>query len=527
MTNRLKSKATLFQSKSKSMKNLIRPEAFNKIKNSLTFLVSIVWLSATVIIVAAQKTPLVTTQIKLTSARFISQDGLTVDKLVETAFSRRADLLAARQRLAIAEGKLLQAGVRPNPILEGEYGTPRVLGGDAESDFSVGISQVFELGGKRTKRVKIVELEIAQIRAEVAALERQVAAEIRTAYASAIAAARQLDVLERLMAADEDVVRITEARMNQGDAAPIDSNLVKLESVRLRVQSIEFTDNLETALLTLQSLTGSDVAKSLTIAPQTERPSRITLSLADLTEMALRERNDLQAAKIAEQIGTARIDLAKSLTTPNIAGSVKYSRNKSSIELPTTAGGGTAFDRDNTLTVGVAIELPFFNRNQGEIASATSEQIQATQKREFLESTIKRDVAVAYRKYWVSAQKMALYSTQILPRAEENLKTVRAAYSLGEFSVFEVVNEQRRLNESLAGYNESLRDYYKALAEIETALGIQLPASAFDKDDMSVLPNKKPVEKEKENTLNSPFDQEKIQTVKLTVESKPEEEDKK
>lgn len=504
------------------MKNLILPEAFNKHKKCLSVLVSIVWLSATFIVAPAQKTPLATTQVKLTSARYITQDGLTVEKLVETAFSWRADLLAARQRLAIAQGKLLQAGLRPNPVLEGEYGTTRILGGDGEGEFSVGVSQVFELGGKRTKRVKIAELEIAQIRSEVAALERQIAAEIRTAYTSAVSAARQLDVLERLIASDADVIRITEARMNQGDAAPLDSNLVKLESIRLRVQSIEFTDNLETALLTLQSLTGADVNKELKIAPQTDKPARITLSLAELTELALRERNDLQAAKIAEQIGSARIDLAKSLTIPNIAGSVKYSRNKSVIDLPVTAGGGVASDRDNALTFGISIELPVLNRNQGEIASATNEQIQATQKREFLESTIKRDVAVAYRKYWVAAQKMALYSTQILPRAEENLKTIRAAYGLGEFSVFEVVNEQRRLNESLAGYNESLRDYYTALAEIESALGTPLTASVFA-DDITVLRKKEaaPTKNERETLLNSPFDQEKIQTIKLTIESKP------
>lgn len=505
------------------MKNLILPEAFNKLKKCLSVLASIGWIYATFMVVPAQKPPLATTQVKLTSERFVTQDGLTVEKLVETAFSWRADLLAARQRLVIAQGKLLQAGLRPNPRLEGSYGTPRFLGGETESNFSVGISQVFELGGKRTKRVKIAELEIAQIRSEVVALERKIAAEIRTTYTSAIAAARQLDVLERLIAADADVIRITEARLNQGDAAPLDANLVKLESVRLRVQSIEFTDNLETALLNLQSLTGADVAKDLKIAPQTDKPARINLSLAELTELALSERSDLQAAKIAEQIGTARIDLAKSLATPNIVGSVKYSRNRSFLDLPVTAGGGVASDRDNSLTFGVAIDLPVFNRNQGEIASATNEQIQATQKREFLESTIKRDVAIAHRKYLVAAQKLALYSTQILPRAEENLKTIRAAYGLGEFSVFEVVNEQRRLNESLAGYNESLRDYYTALAEIEAALGTPLTASVFA-NDSTVLPKKEvaPTQNVQESSLNSPFDQEKIKTIKLTIESKPE-----
>ena len=65
-----------------------------------------------------------------------------------------------------------------------------------------------------------------------------------------------------------------------------------------------------------------------------------------------------------------------------------------------------------------------------------------------METTIKRDVAIAYRKYRAASEALVLYSTQILPRAEANLQTVRAAYGLGEFSVFEVVGEQRRLTEN-------------------------------------------------------------------------------
>ena len=45
----------------------------------------------------------------------------------------------------------------------------------------------------------------------------------------------------------------------------------------------------------------------------------------------------------------------------------------------------------------MSIDIPVFNRNQGEIASATGERLQATRQREFLETTIKRDVAVAFR----------------------------------------------------------------------------------------------------------------------------------
>ncbi len=447
------------------------------------------------------------TQITLSSAQFVGQDGLTVERLVENAGNSRADLLAARQRLAIAQGRLRQANLRPNPVLDAEYGSPRFLGGEAESDFSVGVSQTFEPGGKRAKRTAVAELELQQARFEVAALEHQVAADIRTAYTRAISAARQLDVIEKLLAADAELVRITEARLNEGDVAPLDANLVKVESDRLRVRQIEARSELEIALLEIRTLIGFDIAEPLRLAPQAERPPRLDLGLSELTAIALRERADLQAAIIGERLGTARINLAKSQATPNIAGSVRFSRNKSIIDFPPPIGGNTV-DKDNELTFGVSIDIPIFNRNQGEIASATGEQIQATRQREFLEATIKRDVAVAYRQYRAAAEKLVLYATQILPRAEANLQTVRQAYGFGEFSVFEVVNEQRRLNESVTGYNQTLRDYYAALAQLEAALGTALPPTAFADDSTSVLPEKEiaPNQVEKENLLKSLFE---------------------
>ncbi|HVF27708.1 MAG TPA: TolC family protein, partial [Pyrinomonadaceae bacterium] len=92
-------------------------------------------------------------------------------------------------------------------------------------------------------------------------------------------------------------------------------------------------------------------------------------------------------------------------------------------------------------------------------------------------------------RYRAAAEALVLYSTQIVPRAEANLNTIRTAYNLGEFSVFDIVNEQRRLIESETGLNDALRDYYAALAELERALGTTLPVSAFAPPTVSVLPD--------------------------------------
>lgn len=450
-------------------------------------------------------TPATQTPLTQTSAQFVAQDGLTVERLVGTAMDRRTDLLGARQRLAIAQGRLIQAGLRPNPVLSTEYGSTRFLGGEAESDLSAGLSQTFELGGKRSKRVAVAELELQQVRAEVAALERQVAVGIRTAYTRAVSSARQLDIIERLLAADADLIRVTEARLNQGDVAPLDLNLVRVESDRLRIQQIEARSTLETALLEIRTLVGLNIAEPLRLAPLTERPPRLDMGLNELTEIALRERADLQAARIGERLGSARINLARSQAVPNVAASVNYSRSKSILEFPARLGGGSFPNLDNSLIFGVAVEIPVFNRNQGAIASALSEQTQATRTREFLETTIKRDVAVAYRGYRASAEKLVLYATQILPRSEANLQTVRSAYGAGEFSVFDTVNEQRRLTESVTGYNQSLQEYYKALTDLENALGTQIPPAAFSSEPVSVLPDKQivPQQVDKEKLLKS------------------------
>jgi len=455
------------------------------------------------------------TPVKLTSAEYVSlEDGLTIEKLLELGANRRADLQAARQRLTIAEGRLQQVRFRPNPTLSGEYGTSRILGGGDESQFSVGVSQVFETGNKRNRRVAVAELELQQVRSEISALERRLVVEIRTAYTNALSAARQLDVLEKLISANLEIVRVVEARLKEGDVAPLDVNLIKVEADRLRIQTIQARNDLETALLQLKNIIGADVAESIRLAPQAERPPRLDLGLTELTDIALRERADLQTAKLGEDLGTARIDLAKANSVPNVAGSITYSRNKRITEFPPIIGGGVT-NRDNELTFGVTVDIPIFNRNQGEIAQASGEKTQATRNREFLESTIKRDVAVAFRKYRAAAETLTIYAVQIIPRSEENLKSIRAAYGFGEFSIFEVVNEQRRLTENVTGYNQSLRDYYNALNELETALGTTIPPTGLTPVS-SILPSEDlaPSQVNRERLLKS------IETVNM--QKKPE-----
>ena len=58
--------------------------------------------------------------VQLTSHQFVGPAGTTVEQLSDAAFARSRELLAARQTLAIARGRLIQAGLRPNPTFDVE-----------------------------------------------------------------------------------------------------------------------------------------------------------------------------------------------------------------------------------------------------------------------------------------------------------------------------------------------------------------------------------------------------------------------
>ncbi|MDQ2746130.1 MAG: hypothetical protein M3T96_02600, partial [Acidobacteriota bacterium] len=59
--------------------------------------------------------------------------------------------------------------------------------------------------------------------------------------------------------------------------------------------------------------------------------------------------------------------------------------------------------------------------------------------------------------------------------------------------------------ENVTGYNQSLRDYYNALTELESALGTTIPPTGFAPVSTSVLPDEKvvPQQTTRENFLKS------------------------
>lgn len=186
-----------------------------------------------------------------------AQDGpLTTADVVQRALERNRDLLAARERVAEAQGLLRQAGVRLAPTVEVEAGTGRPLGTHGEEAYSASYFQPIETASKRTKRMAVSEQSVALTEAELAQRTRDLVFDVKTRVAELQAARRKTEAIARLVSAGRDSYRLTQARVAEGDAAALEERLLATELSRVDAQRATYTGRLTSADLNLRRLIG-------------------------------------------------------------------------------------------------------------------------------------------------------------------------------------------------------------------------------------------------------------------------------
>jgi len=397
------------------------------------------------------------------------QGSSSID-LVRRALASNAQLAATRLEIDRARARLRQAGLRPNPSVDFEQQNG-VFNSPGERGTTIGFSVPLELAGQRGRRIDLAQAELEASEADVADRERRLASEVRLAFIETLSALRELEVTQSLYALDVETARVVEARVEEGDAAPLELNLLRAEVDRLRARRALFEGRLQASAARLKQLVG--------VAPDEQLQFREALmspllpdppaSLDAAVEIALRTRPDLRFARLSEAVALAGYRLVKAQAAPQVTAFVQYSDVLGTFD---DTPIGVLNDRDRLLAFGVSVTLPIFNRNQGAKAEARLAITQAQKRREFTESVVRAEVTAAYRRYEAAQSSVQTYERGVIERSEQNVQTMRAAYQVGAFRVTELLAEQRRLVDMQREMTEALAERYRALAELRAALGI-------------------------------------------------------
>lgn len=396
--------------------------------------------------------------------------GASSNDLIRRALSSNGEIAAVRLEIDRARARMRQAGLRPNPTLDFEQSNGKYTGSSGESETIIGVALPLEVGGQRRRRIELARAGLEAVEAEVADRERRLAAEVRSVYVEALAALRELEITENLNNLDLQTTRFIQARVNEGETAPIELNLVRAEVDRLRSRRSLVEGRLKASLLRLKNLAGMSAAEPLRLREDLSKPvlPAPPASLAAAIDIALRHRPDLKLARLNEEVAQAGLSLARASSTPDVTAFSRYTLNRSSYE---DTPVGVRSDRDKLLTFGVSIGIPVFNRNQGTKAEFAAAISQAERRREFLETVVRSEVESAFVRYQAAQAAVATYEQGVIARSNDNIRVVRAAYELGQFSITDLLNEQRRLVDSQRDFTETLSEQYRALADLQAALG--------------------------------------------------------
>lgn len=390
----------------------------------------------------------------------------TVDALVRRALTTNRELAAARLDVTRARARLRQSSLLPNPVLEVEQ-TGGALGiSKGEVERRAEISVPIEYGGKRGRRIDVAHAEVQLIEAVLADRERRLAAEVRRLYSEAIAATRELSFTNELTQIDTAIGTVLQIRVREGDAPPLEESLLRVEIDRLRSRRAMLEGRRRAAELQLLTVVGLPADERIPLADSYGEGASVP-AVDDAVRLALQRRPDLRAADLNIAAAEAGLRLANAQALPEITVFGGYARGRGGFaDTPV----GPLVDEDQLINAGVGITLPIFNRNQGAKAEAAAGIEQAKRLRELTELQIRMEVESAVARYRAAEAAIEVFRQGVIERSAQNVRTMRAAYEAGAFTISEFLAERRRFVDAQRELTEAMTERAIALIDLQAAV---------------------------------------------------------
>ena len=396
-----------------------------------------------------------------------SAGGRTAEDLVARALAQNGDILAGDRQVASARGGVTQARLKANPSVAFSE-SQEIAGG--QNNFMIGGSQPLELYHRRERRIEVAQGGVKIAEFDQAERERRLRGEVEARFGEVLAA-RNLQVAEDLLVLNRKALDLTQARADQGAIPPLDANLLRVEVNRIDSLRVDLEAKLGVGVLELKSLVGMKPDEGLRLKDSLDG---VFADQDIVIQRVLETRPDLLSARAAEQLAGAILRQAETEARPDASISANYQRMDSSFSVNGLNAAGQPRPVQGIfhfVAVGVSINLPVRNKNQGAIETAVAQVDEAKRRREYTELIATREVAAALLAREKAQEGLRIFREGVRGQASQNLEVVRKTYELGRTQLLDVISEQRRFIDIEMGYTEALNRYYQAAVRVRTVTG--------------------------------------------------------
>lgn len=389
-------------------------------------------------------------------AGFDPADGLSEPEAVSVGLLANPDLRAVRADRRIAEAQLVAAGLFPDPEVDASW-LSRSDGAVVEGALAFWVP----LRGERGLRKEKARLKIEEVDAQVAAAEWDLAVGIRRAFVDAWAAEEAVRIRREALALRERVLEWADERARGGAAPPAEGDLAAVDAglAHGRLRTAEWES--QEARRRLNRLLGLPPEARWGLQPPGPDGAQ-DLPAEGLEEAALRRRWDLAVHRAAYAQAEKALALAVLGQYPRLRLGPAYGREEGE------SGWG----------LGVALELPAWNRNRGGIAEAEAERDRQGASYAARIAGLRAELASASAEWTFRRDMVLLVEAEVRPRAARSLARAQEALEAGKADFLSVSLAQDRVLEALEedlGARAALR---QARIRLEGAMGCPVEEAA-------------------------------------------------
>lgn len=393
--------------------------------------------------------------------------SLTLQEAEGRFLQHNYQLLAQRYQVNANEALVQQARLWNNPSFSTTLGfgttdkvQPFNLGSGGQVEGS--IDQLILLAGKRNKQVQLAQWNAATSAAAFTELMRTLRLQLRSNYYQLYFLKETEKVLQEQLANLQKILDAYRLADEKGSVAHAD--VIRLQALQVGIAN-DYTDLRQQELaasLNLQQLLGSDQPVMPVVSGDVLSQYNMgRYTQQTLTDTALANRPDLLMATNQLQMAKVNYRLQKALAVPDLHLGATYDRNGS--YAPHFIG----------MTLG--IDLPVWNRNQGNIRSADYEvktQDALLQQQQF---TISTEVSSALQKIrflekgtgWPDIKSFNTEYDKLIAEVAQNFRK-------GNISLLQFIDYFNSYSDHVKHTNKFLTDRVLAYEELNYATGTEL-----------------------------------------------------
>jgi outer membrane protein, heavy metal efflux system len=401
----------------------------------------------------------------------------TLDEAQRLATESNPTLRQAEAEIRAAKARQQQAGLYPNPTVG--YAGDEIRGGSFDGGKQgFFVQQTVVTAGKLGKNRAVFQQEarLAELEAEEQKLRVQNA--VKTAYYRVLAAQELLDTRRGLSQIEQNYAEVQRQLFQTGQADESEVLEAEVDAQRRRLSARMQENTLREEWKSLAAVLGRPDLPQATVAGDLEH-SWPEIDEAQAMETIATQSPATRIADTASMRAAAEMTRAKSQAIPDLRlrGGLEYN-NEPLGTVPPQAVGWEGIAE-------VAVELPIFNRNQGNVAAANADLERAQLEKLRIALTLRERAATILDEY-ANAKLMALeYRDEMLPRAQKAYTLLTEKYGQMLAAYPHMLESQRRLYTLHAEYIMALETTWTTGIALQGFLltdGLEAPARPAEVD---------------------------------------------